>query len=168
MKKLMGLLLVILGTTTMSLVQQKNGKVTGQVIDGSSKVIEAATISLLRAKDSSVAKISVADKQGKFVFELVGDGKYMVSITAVGHAKAFSETFEITESKPLVELKTIATYLLDFNVIQDAQVELESNPTDDTTMLSSDHFSILLNCDEELKARIKGECNPPSFSPRLI
>ena len=107
MKKLMGLLLAILGMITMSFAQQKNGKLTGQVIDGSSKIIEAATISLLRAKDSSVAKISVADKQGKFVFELVADGKYMVSITAIGHAKAFSETFEINESKSLVELKTI-------------------------------------------------------------
>ena len=107
MKKLMGLLLTILGMITMSFAQQRNGKLTGQVIDGSSKIIEAATISLLRAKDSSVAKISVADKQGKFVFELVADGKYMVSITAIGHAKAFSETFEINESKSLVELKTI-------------------------------------------------------------
>ncbi|MGE5106233.1 MAG: TonB-dependent receptor domain-containing protein [Sphingobacteriales bacterium] len=107
MKKLIGLLLVTLSLSTMSFAQTKNGKITGQVIDGNTKIIEAATISLLRAKDSSMAKIGVADRQGKFVFEGIDDGKYMVSISAVGHAKAYSETFEINESKSLVELQTI-------------------------------------------------------------
>lgn len=107
MKKFISLLLVSLSLSTMLFAQAKNGKITGQVIDGSAKIIEAATISLLWVKDSSVAKIGVADKQGKFVFEGIGDGKYMVSISAVGHVKAFSEIFEINESKSLVELKTI-------------------------------------------------------------
>ncbi|MBI2730625.1 MAG: TonB-dependent receptor [Sphingobacteriales bacterium] len=107
MKKLTGLLIAILGFTTISFAQQKNGKVTGQVIDGSSKIIEAATISLLRAGDSSVAKISVADKQGKFVFEAIADGRYMVSISAVGHVKAYSEVFEINEAQKGISIKTI-------------------------------------------------------------
>ncbi|MBI1780443.1 MAG: TonB-dependent receptor [Sphingobacteriales bacterium] len=107
MKRLTGLLIALLGLTTMSFAQQTKGKVTGQVIDGSSKIIEAATISLVRVKDSSVAKISVADKQGKFVFENIDEGKYMVSISAVGHTKAFSPAFEINEANTLVELKTI-------------------------------------------------------------
>ncbi|RTL59226.1 MAG: TonB-dependent receptor [Sphingobacteriales bacterium] len=107
MKRLTGLLIALLGLTTMSFAQQKKGKVTGQVIDGNSKIIEAATISLVRAKDSSVAKISVADKLGKFVFENIDEGKYMVSISAVGHNKAFSPQFEINEAHTLVELKTI-------------------------------------------------------------
>ena len=83
------------------------GRVTGNVIDGSQKTIESSTITLLRARDSSVAKMSVADKTGKFEFEKIPEGKYLVSVTAVGHQKGYSESFEITAEKNLISLKTI-------------------------------------------------------------
>ncbi len=52
--------------------------------------------------------MSVADKTGKFVFENVAEGKYLVSISAVGHQKGFSETFEINASQfNQLHLKTI-------------------------------------------------------------
>jgi len=108
MRKFIGLLTI--GFLTLSICsfgQVKNGKVSGTVIDGSTKVIESATITLLRAKDSSVAKMSVADKTGKFVFEGIVDGKYLVSISAVGHNKGYSETFEISSANTSIVLKTI-------------------------------------------------------------
>ncbi|MEI9807495.1 MAG: TonB-dependent receptor [Bacteroidota bacterium] len=87
--------------------QVKNGKVSGTVIDGSIKTIESATITLLRAKDSSVAKMSVADKAGKFSFDGIAEGSYLVAISAVGHQKGFSERFEINAASLVVTLKTI-------------------------------------------------------------
>ena len=87
--------------------QSKIGKITGTVIDGSQKTIESATITLIRVKDSSVAKISMADKTGKFEFENIPEGKYMVSISAVGHQRGYSEPVEISVSSPDVKLKTI-------------------------------------------------------------
>jgi iron complex outermembrane receptor protein len=106
MKKMM-ILLTILTLSIVSQAQNRIGKITGSVIDGNTKTIESATITLLRAKDSSVAKMSVADKTGKFTFEAVPEGKYMVSITAVGHNKGYSETIEITQANPSVTLKTV-------------------------------------------------------------
>ena len=106
MKRIMTLL-TVLTLAIAGQAQLKNGKVSGQVIDGSTKTIESATITLLRSKDSSVAKMSVADKTGKFVFENVAEGSYFVSISAVGHSKGFSENFEITAASAAVSLKTI-------------------------------------------------------------
>jgi len=106
MKKTLNLVAALI-ITLLSQAQTKNGKVSGTVIDGSTKTIESATITLLRIKDSSVAKMSVADKNGKFVFEGVIDGQYVVSITAVGHNKGYSESFEISSTTTSVELKTI-------------------------------------------------------------
>lgn len=100
-------LLTALTLSIASIAQLRNGKISGKVVDGSTKTIEAATITLLRVKDSSVAKISVANKEGSFVFENVNEGKYLVSISAVGHAKGYSETFEISPSNSAVALKTI-------------------------------------------------------------
>jgi iron complex outermembrane recepter protein len=85
----------------------RQGKVAGTVIDGNTRTIESATITLLRSKDSSVAKMSVADKTGKFNFDGVEEGTYLVSITAVGHQKKYSESFQVSASQPAASLKTI-------------------------------------------------------------
>src|SRR6185503_3039104 len=98
MRKFLTLLIAIITLSFTSQAQKGSGKISGQVIDGNTRTIESATITLLRAKDSSVAKISVANKDGNFVFENVVEGKYMVSISAVGHTKGFSEVFEINSS----------------------------------------------------------------------
>jgi iron complex outermembrane recepter protein len=103
----MTLLAVTLALSLVSHAQLKNGKITGTVIDGNTKTIESATITLLRAKDSSVAKMSVADKTGKYSFDNVTEGSYLVSISAVGHTKGFSETFEVNAANPAVTVKTI-------------------------------------------------------------
>src|SRR4051812_31426341 len=90
-----------------SFAQTSSGKISGMVKDGNEKTIEAATISLVKALDSSVVKVSVADKAGNYMFENVGVGKYFVTISAVGHEKGFSETFDINEANGAVTLKTI-------------------------------------------------------------
>jgi iron complex outermembrane receptor protein len=96
----------VIGITMVGQAQTKTGKVNGVVVDGNTKTVEASTITLLRAKDSSVAKLSVADKTGKFEFDNIIEGRYLVSVTAVGHQKGYSETFEITPGSSVV-LKTI-------------------------------------------------------------
>ncbi|MGQ0739890.1 MAG: outer membrane beta-barrel protein, partial [Bacteroidota bacterium] len=108
MKKLMTLLtVVLLALSVDSQAQITNGKVTGIVIDGNTKTIESATITLLKAKDSTVAKMAVADKTGRFSFEGVAEGRYIVSITAVGHNKGFSDAFEVNAANSAIALKTI-------------------------------------------------------------
>jgi iron complex outermembrane recepter protein len=116
MRKLLTLLAAILTLSFASQAQTNanpdgHGKVTGKVIDGNTKTIESATITLLRAKDSSVAKISVADKSGTYTFDGVTEGRYLVSITAVGHQKGFSETFDINAAHLSVVVKTIELVL---------------------------------------------------------
>jgi len=108
MRKVLSLL--TLSLTFLSLVsyaQTTKGRISGTVIDGSTKTIESATITLLKAKDSSVVKMSVADKTGKYEFENVAEGRYLVLISAVGHNKGFSETLEISAASPAVVVKTI-------------------------------------------------------------
>lgn len=106
-KKLFFLFLAFTAITIPGFSQNKTGNVKGTVIDGNTKTIESATITLLRSKDSVVVKMSSADKTGVFEFTGVGEGSYMVSVSAVGHSKGFSEKFEISAGNPSVTLKTI-------------------------------------------------------------
>lgn len=81
----------------MSSYAQTGGKITGSIKDGGNqKIIDAATISLLRAKDSNLVKAAVVDKDGNFIFENVKEGKYLLLATSVGHSKTYSSLIEIS------------------------------------------------------------------------
>jgi iron complex outermembrane recepter protein len=108
MKKISTLLLLFAcALPFLAGAQIKDSRISGTVIDGSQKIIESSTITLLRTKDSSVVKMSVADRNGKFVFENVAAGDYIVSVTAIGHLRGFSESFQLTDEKKQVQLMTI-------------------------------------------------------------
>ncbi|MBI1344450.1 MAG: TonB-dependent receptor [Terrimonas sp.] len=107
MRKILTLLAVIMSLAFTSQGQMKTGKISGVIKDGNQKTIQAATIMLLKAADSSVVKLSVADKDGNFQFEGIPEGQYLVSVTAIGHTKEYSPNFDISEAGENVDLKTI-------------------------------------------------------------
>jgi outer membrane receptor protein involved in Fe transport len=77
---------------------QSAGKVSGSIKDGGNqKIIDAATISLLRTKDSSLVKTAITDKDGNFIFEKVKDGAYLVAAASIGHTKVYSSAFDVNE-----------------------------------------------------------------------
>jgi outer membrane receptor protein involved in Fe transport len=90
---------------SISSLAQTKGAVSGKITDQQNKAMQSATVSLLKGKDSSVVKFTVTDKAGNFQFENITPGQYLISITAVGHAKAYSEKVDIKENA--ISLKTI-------------------------------------------------------------
>jgi hypothetical protein len=86
---------------------QSSGKIGGSILQNG-KPAEGATVSLLRAKNSVTVKLSVANKEGLYVFENIADGKYLVSVTAVGHQKSYSNPIEITTQQQSMQLAAIS------------------------------------------------------------
>lgn len=82
-------------------------KINGTVLSAQ-KPVDAASIGLLRAKDSGVVKLAVSDKTGAFELENLKQGKYLVSVQAAGHAKFYSEVFELSASNISYTLKAIS------------------------------------------------------------
>ena len=81
-----------------SVVHAQTGKISGDIIDGGDqKIIDAATISLLKAKDSTLVKLSLTDKDGHFSFENVKSGNFMIMASSIGHRKAYSAPVTIVE-----------------------------------------------------------------------
>ncbi len=95
MKKLFSLTAgVCIALTSLA---QNNAVINGTIKDGGNqKIIDAATISLLKAKDSSLVKATYSEKDGSFSFEQVKEGKYLVLATSVGHTKVYSKPVEVT------------------------------------------------------------------------
>src|SRR5687768_5387834 len=95
MKKLFASL--VLSSMSLFALAQSTGKITGLVKDGGNKkIIDAASISLLKAKDSSLVKTSVTDKDGNFLFDNVKEGSYLVVASSIGHAKVYSSVITIS------------------------------------------------------------------------
>lgn len=76
--------------------QAQNGpKVAGKVVRTGEQPVEFATITLLKAGDSSLVKGAIADINGKYEFEQIKHGKYLIAAAAVGMNKAYSKPFEV-------------------------------------------------------------------------
>lgn len=93
--------LIILATiilTALNLAafaQNGTSSITGKVGDAGRAAIQAATVTLLKAKDSALVKVSVSDKTGHFEFENIPAGKYLLLVSAVGHTKKYTPVFEV-------------------------------------------------------------------------
>ncbi len=108
---------------------QTAATVNGSVTTSANAPVEFATLSLLRAKDSSIVKGTMADVNGKYAFDKVQPGDYIIGASTMGYKKAYSAVFtakgtvitlpaiklevtsqtlntvNITAAKPLVERK---------------------------------------------------------------
>jgi outer membrane receptor protein involved in Fe transport len=108
MRKIKNLLTVVV-LTTLSFVSyaQTATKISGIIKDVNEKTLESATISLLKAVDSSLVKVAIADKTGRYQFENIATGKYLVNVSATGHDAGFSSIVELKEGNGAIEVPVI-------------------------------------------------------------
>jgi iron complex outermembrane recepter protein len=106
MKKVF-LILITISLSVVLKAQNSFSKLEGLVQGKDAKPIESATASLMKAADSSLIKFSATDKSGKFLFENVAKGQYLVSVSAVGHAKIWSETIAVNGTESLLALQPL-------------------------------------------------------------
>jgi iron complex outermembrane recepter protein len=71
--------------------------ISGKVKDQQGKGLEKTTVSLLKAKDSSVVKLSVTNSDGSFKFQAEA-GQYLVSASHVAYAPLYSKVVEVSGS----------------------------------------------------------------------
>lgn len=87
--------MVLLTLSIFSYAQTKSA-LSGRVADASKIGIASASVTVLRAKDSSVVKLTVTDKEGRFEFASLPDGRFFVNISAVGYAGYYSAPFDVS------------------------------------------------------------------------
>ncbi len=76
-----------MGSINKSFSQSAGALVTGSITNANEMPVESATISLLKSKDSSIVKIDVSDKEGKFSFADVSYSDYFITVTSVNYNK---------------------------------------------------------------------------------
>ncbi len=92
MKKIYVLFATILAFAFTSQAQTKTN-ISGAIADKSEKPVVAATVSLLKPKDSSVIRVTASNESGHFVVRDVVSGEYLVMISGVGLQTTYSAPF---------------------------------------------------------------------------
>jgi iron complex outermembrane recepter protein len=101
-------IIMLLTVSLISRAQNTNtAKLKGKVSAINQSALSAATITLLKAKDSSTVKMAVTDQEGQYLFENPPKGKYLVAVSAVGYEKQYSAPFTISAENPVIELPAI-------------------------------------------------------------
>jgi iron complex outermembrane receptor protein len=85
--------------STFATFAQNNATIAGLVINNADKPLSAATITLLSAKDSSIYKTAVSDSYGKYLFEKVKAGAYLVKVSNINFATWYSSAFQVKEGE---------------------------------------------------------------------
>lgn len=71
----------------------------GIIKDANERPIQFANVLLLKSSDSSLVKGMISDATGKYSFENIKNGKYLISATYTGMSQVFSNVLEITADK---------------------------------------------------------------------
>jgi len=90
------LLLVILLPAHSLFAQNNNtGTVSGILNDETGKPMDYATVSLMKAQDSTVVKGTLSNETGAYTFDHITAGTYIIKATEVGYSKAISNAFTL-------------------------------------------------------------------------
>ncbi|MBI5859082.1 MAG: TonB-dependent receptor [Sphingobacteriales bacterium] len=106
-------------------------KVSGVVKDENGREMEKTTVSLLRAKDSSVVKLALTSTNGQFSFQSES-GKYLVSVSHVGYTTQYSKIFEVAGpvELPAIQLAKASSSLQGVTVTsQKPMIEVKADKT---------------------------------------
>lgn len=109
-------------------------KITGTIKDDQGKALSGATVTLQRAKDSSVAKIAATNASGRYDFINIQAGKYFVATSYVSYLNKRSSLFEVEGTGdvtvPEIVLEKASTNLQDVTVTsKKPMIEVKADKT---------------------------------------
>ena len=76
MRKIYFFCALLITLSTGLIAQNTAGKVSGVVLDNSNKPLSQISVSILKTGDSSLVKVAITNKEGKYEFENIDQGNY--------------------------------------------------------------------------------------------
>ncbi|HUZ58044.1 MAG TPA: TonB-dependent receptor [Hanamia sp.] len=110
--KVLSFLLPLLSASffaTQGFAQENNtGKISGQIINNNQTPAAFATVTLLKASDSALIKGAISDTSGKYHFEKITFGNYVIAVSVTGMNKVYTQPFSLTNAHDEVTIPAIA------------------------------------------------------------
>ncbi|HWZ17058.1 MAG TPA: outer membrane beta-barrel family protein [Mucilaginibacter sp.] len=116
------LLLLLSAVTLFAQTAPSPATVSGALLNEQGKPLDYATVSLLKAQDSSMVKGTLSSPAGTYAFAHIKPGSYIIRATVVGYEKSVSKPFTLTAASPditvpALKMKTASHTLNTVNVI---------------------------------------------------
>jgi iron complex outermembrane receptor protein len=81
--------------------------ITGTLLNEQGKPVDYATVTLLRATDSTVVKGTLSTDAGTYTFDHIASGSYIVAVTNLGYTKAYSAAIDANGNQQTVAVPAI-------------------------------------------------------------
>ncbi len=158
MKKIITLSLILFTLVTGVQAQKADGGIKGKLVDTTAKqAIADATVSVLNAKDSSLATFTLSNKQGVFEVKGLVAGDYRLVISSKGYEE-IKKKVTITETEKLIDLGNL-TPQKDYKMMEGVTITSESpiQVKNDTVQFNTSGFKTQPNATlEDLLKKIPG------------
>ncbi len=150
MKKVFTLSLLIFVLFATAQAQKFDGNIKGKLTDTAAKVpIADATVSVLNAKDSSLATFTLSNKLGNFEIKGLAQGNYRLVISSKGFVE-FKRSVSITATEKTIDLGSLSIQK-DYKTLEGVTVTSESpiQVKNDTIQFNASGFKTLPNATAE-------------------
>jgi len=158
MKKIFALSFLFFALVITAKAQKFDGSIKGKLIDTAAKQpIADATVSVLNAKDSSLATFTLSNKQGIFEIKGLGEGDYRVVVSSKGFVE-FKKTFSIHANSKAVDFGSLVVEK-DYKTLEGVVITSESpiQVKNDTVQFNASGFKTLPNATaEDLLKKLPG------------
>jgi hypothetical protein len=98
---------ILIMMLSIGAMAQQGGTISGLVSYPDNKALESATVTLLRAPDSSLIKRSLSDQKGFYGFAKLKKGAYILLVEAVGYHRWISQPIRLNTDTSTVHLDAI-------------------------------------------------------------
>ncbi len=158
MKKISTLSILFLVFIFSAKAQRFDGSIKGKLIDTAAKQpVADATVSVLNAKDSSLANFTLSTKQGAFEVKGLGEGEYKLIVSSKGYTE-LKRTFSISATEKTIDLGSVAVQK-DYKTLEGVTVTSEApiQVKNDTIQFNASGFKTLPNATaEDLLKKLPG------------
>src|SRR5690349_17827452 len=158
MKKIFTFTAFILLLISSANAQKADGIIRGKLVDTAAKQpVADATVSVLNAKDSSLATFTLSNKQGSFEVKGLAAGDYKVIVSSKGYVE-FKKVVTINDSNKTLELGSLSLQkdyktLEGVTVVSEAPIQVKN----DTVQFNTSGFKTPPNASlEDLLKKIPG------------
>lgn len=140
------------------IAQRADGSIKGKLIDSTSKQpVADATVSVISARDSSLASFTLSSKQGTFEIKNLLPGDYKLLVSSKG-LQEIRQPFSITAETKSIDLSTL-TLNKDYKMLEGVVITSESPIVvkNDTVQFNASGFKTVPNATvEDLLKKIPG------------
>ncbi len=158
MKKIFTLSLLIFSLFITAQAQKADGTIKGKLVDTASKLpVSDATVTILNAKDSSLATFTLSNKQGVFEVKGLSEGNYRVVISSKGFVE-IKKNVSLTATEKAIDFGSLAVEK-DYKTLAGVTITSESpiQVKNDTVQFNASGFKTQPNATaEDLLKKLPG------------